>query len=49
VSRVTEVTKNDGKVVWELRLPRADGGNVDYSMYRAERVYPLPLVRPIGK
>jgi hypothetical protein len=48
-SRVTEVAKNDGKVVWELRLPRADGGNVDYSMYRAERVYPLPLVRPIGK
>jgi hypothetical protein len=47
VSRVTEIAKDDGKVVWEMRMPRAQGA--DYGIYRAERVYPLPLVRPIGK
>jgi hypothetical protein len=47
VSRVTEVAKDDGQVVWELRMPREEGA--DYGMYRAERMYPLPLVRPIGK
>ncbi|MBN1760588.1 MAG: aryl-sulfate sulfotransferase, partial [Chitinispirillaceae bacterium] len=47
VSRVTEIAKDDGKVVWELRMPREQGA--DYGIYRAERVYPLPLVRSIGK
>ena len=47
VSRVTEVAKDDGKVVWELRMPRKQGA--DYGIYRAERVYPLPLLRPIGE
>jgi hypothetical protein len=46
-SRVTEVAKDDGLVVWELRMPREQGA--DYGIYRAERVYPLPLVRPIGE
>jgi len=47
VSRVTEVAKDDGKVVWEMRMPRKQG--TDYGLYRAERVYPLPLVRAIAK
>jgi hypothetical protein len=47
VSRVTEIAKDDGQVVWELRMPREQGA--DYGIYRAERVYPLPLVRPIGE
>lgn len=40
-SRVIEVTKDTGEVAWELRLPK------DHGVYRAERLYPLPLVRPI--
>lgn len=40
-SRIIEVTKDTGEVVWELRLPK------DHGVYRAERLYPLPLVRPI--
>lgn len=40
-SRVFEVTKADGQVVWEFRFP------VDYGVYRADRVIP-PLVRPIA-
>ena len=47
VSRVTEVAKDDGQVVWELRMPREQGA--DYGVYRAERMYPPPLVRPIGE
>ena len=39
-SRVFEVAKADGEVVWELMLPR------DYGIYRADRVS-LPLVRRI--
>ena len=39
-SRVFEVSKADGKVVWEFRLPNF------YGMYRAERIVP-PLVRRI--
>ncbi len=39
-SRVFEVTKTDGQVVWELRL------GPDIGVYRAERIVP-PLVRAI--
>jgi hypothetical protein len=39
-SRVFEVKKDDGKVVWEFRLP------LDVGVYRAERVTP-PLVHPL--
>lgn len=39
-SRVFEVTKADGKVVWEFRFP------ADYGVYRADRVTP-PLVHAI--
>lgn len=39
-SRVFEVTKETGTVVWELRLPP------DYGVYRADRVTP-PLVHAI--
>ena len=39
-SRVFEVTKQDGKVVWEFQLP------LDYGVYRSERIKP-PLVRAI--
>ncbi|MBN2036154.1 MAG: hypothetical protein JW768_05370 [Chitinispirillaceae bacterium] len=42
-----EIAKDDGKVVWELRMPREHGA--DYGIYCTERVYPPPLVRPIGK
>jgi len=42
-SRVIEVAKTDGEVVWELRLPK------DHGVFRAERLYPLPLVRRIGQ
>jgi hypothetical protein len=42
-STIIEVHKESGEVVWELKLPK------DYGVYRSERVYPLPLVRPIGK
>jgi hypothetical protein len=41
------IAKDDGQVVWEMRMPREQGA--DYGIYRAERVYPLPLVRPIGE
>ncbi|MBN2036426.1 MAG: aryl-sulfate sulfotransferase [Chitinispirillaceae bacterium] len=47
VSRVTEVAKDDGKVVWEMRMPREQGA--DYGIYRAERLFPFPLVRSIGE
>jgi hypothetical protein len=40
-SRVFEVTKQDGKVVWEFRL------GPDMSMYRADRITP-PLVKAIS-
>jgi hypothetical protein len=39
-SRVFEVSKADGKLVWELRLP------TNYGVYRADRVVP-PLVHAI--
>jgi hypothetical protein len=39
-SRIFEVTKTDGKVVWEFRLP------VDFGVYRSERITP-PLVHAI--
>jgi len=39
-SRIIEVARS-GEVVWELKLPK------DHGVYRAERLYPLPLVRPI--
>lgn len=42
-SRVIEVARDNGAVVWELRLPK------DHGIYRAERLYPLPLVRRIGQ
>ena len=38
-SRVIEVTKAEGEVVWELRLPK------DHGIYRAERLTSLPRVR----
>lgn len=38
-SRIIEVTKDTGEVVWELRLPK------DHGVYRAERLSPLPMVR----
>ena len=40
-SRVFEVTKQEGQVVWEFQLPP------DYGVYRSERITP-PLVRRIG-
>ena len=40
-SRIFEVTKQDGKVVWEFQLP------LDYGVYRSERITP-PLVRAIN-
>ena len=40
-SRVFEVTKDDGKVVWEFRFPP------DYGVYRSQRLSPPPLVHPI--
>lgn len=42
-SRIFEVTKQDGKVVWEFRLP------VDFGVYRSERLSPPPLVHPVAK
>jgi len=39
-SRIFEVTKADGKVVWEFRLP------ADFGVYRSERITP-PLVHAI--
>jgi hypothetical protein len=41
-SRVFEVTKSDGKVVWEFKLPSATG------VYRADRIDP-PLIKPISQ
>lgn len=41
-SRVFEVSKAEGEVVWELHLPNL------YGMYRADRIDP-PLVRPISQ
>jgi outer membrane protein assembly factor BamB len=40
-SRVFEVTKQDGKVVWEFKLPLLFGA------YRAERLSPPPVVHAI--
>ncbi len=40
-SRVFEVTKADGMLVWELRLP------LNYGVYRADRITP-PLVHAIA-
>jgi hypothetical protein len=40
-SRIFEVGKQDGKVVWEFQLP------IDYGVYRSERLSPPPLVRPV--
>lgn len=40
-SRIFEVTKNDGAVVWEFQLPP------DYGVFRSDRLSPPPLVRPI--
>jgi hypothetical protein len=39
-SRVFEVTKQDGKVVWEFKLP------MDFGVYRSERITP-PLVKAV--
>jgi hypothetical protein len=41
-SRVFEVTKADGQVVWEFRLPSA------FGVYRADRIDP-PLVKPVSQ
>lgn len=41
-SRVFEVTKADGKVVWEFRFPP------DYGVYRSDRITP-PLVHAASK
>ncbi len=41
-SRVFEVTKADGKVVWEFRFPQ------NFGVYRSERIVP-PLVHAIAK
>jgi hypothetical protein len=40
-SRVFEVTKADGKVVWEFRFP------VNFGVYRSDRIVP-PLVHPVA-
>jgi hypothetical protein len=42
-SRIFEVTKQDGKVVWEFQLP------TDFGVYRSERIPTPPLVRAITK
>jgi hypothetical protein len=41
-SRVFEVTKADGKLVWEFRFP------TNFGVYRADRVVP-PLVHKLGQ
>lgn len=41
-SRIFEVTKQEGTVVWEFRLPH------DFGVYRSERIVP-PLVHAIGQ
>ena len=40
-SRIFEVTKEDGEVVWEFRL------GPDLSIYRSDRITP-PLVKAVG-
>jgi hypothetical protein len=40
-SHVFEVTREDGEIVWDLTLPN------DHGVYRAERLWPPPLVEPI--
>ena len=35
--------RTTGEVVWELRLPK------DHGVYRAERLYPLPLLKKIAQ
>jgi hypothetical protein len=40
-SRVFEVTKDDGKVVWEFRFP------TDYGIYRSDRITP-PLIHALS-
>jgi hypothetical protein len=42
-SRVIEVTRDTGAVVWELRFPK------DYGVYRAERLSPPPLLKKIAQ
>jgi hypothetical protein len=41
-SRIFEVAKSDGKVVWEFQLP------LDYGVYRSDRLPTPPLVHPIA-
>lgn len=41
-SRIFEVTKQDGKVVWEFQLP------ADFGVYRSERLVTPPLVHAIA-
>jgi hypothetical protein len=41
-SRIFEVTKQDGEVVWEFKLP------LGYGVYRSERLSPPPLVHAIA-
>jgi len=41
-SRIFEVTKADGKVVWEFLLP------ADFGVYRSERLPNPPLVRALN-
>lgn len=40
-TRIFEVTRDDGRVVWELRMPERT------SSYRAQRAWPPPLVRSL--
>jgi len=40
-SRLIEVTKDTGEVVWEMKLPK------DHGVYRSERIVP-PLVTAIA-
>jgi hypothetical protein len=40
-TRIFEVTRKDGQVVWELRMPSRT------SSYRAQRIWPKPLVRDL--
>jgi hypothetical protein len=42
-TRIIEVEKATKEVVWELKLPK------DHGVYRAERLWPLPLVHKIGE
>jgi hypothetical protein len=38
-TRIFEVARDDGAVVWEIRMPARTGS------YRAQRVWPRPLLR----